>query len=826
MSDVDRPPDSIGSGATIAAPPGEVRPADTMGMMAVGGVPHHAPASLFAGRYELLRELGRGGMGVVHQARDTMVGDMVALKTLEITASEASVERFRREVRLARKITHPNVARTHDLGDAEGRHYLTMEFVSGLDLAKLIKRSGRLTPVRAASIAWMIGEGLAAAHGAGVIHRDLKPANILVERSGRVVVTDFGIARAFTQDTAAHTVGTVGTLVYMAPEQVTSESTDPRTDIYALGLLLYEMLTGELAFRGDTPLASAIARLSEPPPDPRVLFPEIPEPLSELVLHCLERDPERRPASASTLAGSLIDWLGSVGQTPEKCASMLQTSLASTTATGELMRSVTRSTSTTSRRSTGSPVSTLTRRTPADTMGRVAVLPLRFRGRSEHDYLGEALGEAVVDLLGRTHGVEVASASSTARFAESRDPAAIGEALNVAYVIDGTIQAAGANARVNVRLIEVGGGTQLWSHRFDGSLEDPFEFQDLLAQQIGEELRVELLYASYREHAGEEVLELCRQSRRLLGSPRGIYSAGLLNFEQMQEKYPTFTPLVPVLALMTLRGWFIGARLGGDIPWEDKVQATVSLARRQASDFPETRFALATLAVQEGRLRDAVVELRACLAGAPAYPAALQYLGNLQCEAGRADEGLRLIRTALALQPEQPAGFFEYARCSALRGDMETYAWALEELRKHVVIGGPVSLLELRVAAWYGDRETLERVLGELQGEPDFISNASIGYAKAALGLEPPSEEFIQEILSGRINPRFASMICQFATEEYCLVGQPEIALEYFNRASDSVLIDLEWTERCPILEPMRQLPGFRDGRRKVKERVESLWGS
>ncbi|HGG58095.1 MAG TPA: serine/threonine protein kinase, partial [Nannocystis exedens] len=295
-----------------------------------------ADRSLFAGRYELLREIGRGGMGVVHQARDTMVGDMIALKMLEISASPSSVERFRREVRLARKITHPNVARTHDLGDSQGLHYLTMEYVAGIDLAKLIKREGRLTPIRAASIAWMIGEGLAAAHGAGVIHRDLKPANILVERSGRVVVTDFGIARAFSHESAAQTQGSIGTLVYMAPEQVTSESTDPRTDIYALGLLLFEMLTGELAFRAETPLATALARLNDPPPDPRVQVPKLPDRLAELILHCLEREPERRPQSAAEIAGGLLSWLESAGQSAEKCASMLQTSLASTSATGQL----------------------------------------------------------------------------------------------------------------------------------------------------------------------------------------------------------------------------------------------------------------------------------------------------------------------------------------------------------------------------------------------------------------------------------------------------------------------------------------------------------
>ncbi len=787
-----------------------------------------ADTSLFAGRYELLREIGRGGMGVVHQARDTMVGDMVALKTLEISASPASVERFRREVRLARKITHPNVARTHDLGDSEGLHYLTMEYVSGLDLAKLIKREGRLTPIRAASIAWMIGEGLAAAHGAGVVHRDLKPANILVERSGRVVVTDFGIARAFTHESAAHTQGSVGTLVYMAPEQVTSESTDPRTDIYALGLLLYEMVTGELAFRADTPLATALARLSDAPPDPRSLVPELPDRLALLILHCLEREPERRPQSAAEIAGGLLSWLESAGQSAEKCASMLQTSLASTTVTGLLMKEATRGSTSTTGGSKPTPSTNLTRRTPADTMGRVAVLPLRFRGRSEHDYLGETLGEAIVDLLGRTHGVEVASASSTARFTDDREPSAVGAALNVSYVVDGTIQVAGPNARVTVRLVDVEGGIHLWSRRFTGSLEDPLEFQDLLAFQIGEDLRRELLYASYREHGGEEVIALCRQSAGLLVSVGGAYEGGLLDFRRLQQRYPTFMPLVPLLAQMNLRGWFMGAVLReAESDWEKTALESVELAHRQAGDLPETHLALAILAVQEGRLRDAVVELRACLSGAPAYAAALQYLGNLQCEAGRAEEGLALIKQALALQPGQPAGLFEYARCSALRGDLKTYAWAVQQLEgQKVIFRAPLELLQLRVAVWYGDSAAIERVIASVDGGAGTISRATLDYGRAALGLQAPPRDVLEELLAKRLNPRYASMICQIATEQLCAVGDPKLALDYFNRAADSVLIDLEWTDNCPVLSALRELPNFSDGRRKVQQRAESLWGS
>ncbi|HZH13525.1 MAG TPA: serine/threonine-protein kinase, partial [Archangium sp.] len=188
---------------------------------------------LFAGRYALVRLLGRGGMGTVYQARDSLVGDVVALKTLELgkDAGPDALERFTREVRLARRITHPHVARMHDLGTHEGQAFLTMEFVEGEDLRALLARERPLAASRAARIALAICEGLAAAHAAGVVHRDLKPANILVESGGRVVLTDFGIARAVAGEAASRTMGTVGTPMYMAPEQVSGDPVDARADL-------------------------------------------------------------------------------------------------------------------------------------------------------------------------------------------------------------------------------------------------------------------------------------------------------------------------------------------------------------------------------------------------------------------------------------------------------------------------------------------------------------------------------------------------------------------------------------------------------------------
>jgi serine/threonine-protein kinase len=195
-------------------------------------------------------------MGTVYQARDKLVGDVVALKTLELGkyASPDALERFSREVRLARRITPPHVARMHDLGTHEGHAFLTMEYVEGEELRALLARERTLPAARAAHIALAVCEGLAAAHSAGVVHRDLKPANVLVEAGGRVVLTDFGIARAVVGEVMAQTQDVVGTPLYMAPEQVSGEPVDARADLYAVGLLLFEMLTGRVPFLRGHPM--------------------------------------------------------------------------------------------------------------------------------------------------------------------------------------------------------------------------------------------------------------------------------------------------------------------------------------------------------------------------------------------------------------------------------------------------------------------------------------------------------------------------------------------------------------------------------------------
>jgi serine/threonine-protein kinase len=232
-------------------------------------------------------------MGSVYRARDVELDEVVALKILsrELIDEPGMLTRFRQEVKLARKVTHQNVARTFDIGEHEGTKFLTMEFVEGESLRARLAREGRLRIADVLELAEGICAGLAAAHAAGVVHRDLKPDNVLIAHEGRrVVLTDFGIARAVGG--GHRTFGApIGTPAYMAPEQVEgAPDVDARADLYALGTMLYELLTGTPAWSGESPYVVAAKRLYAPPPDPRTLRPDVPEPLALLVLRCMARD--------------------------------------------------------------------------------------------------------------------------------------------------------------------------------------------------------------------------------------------------------------------------------------------------------------------------------------------------------------------------------------------------------------------------------------------------------------------------------------------------------------------------------------------------------
>ena len=264
--------------------------------------------STFAGRYQVLEHLGKGGMGRVYKVLDLEINEVVALKVLgpELSEDEEFIKRFHNELKLARRISHKNVCGLYHLSrDESGTYYITMEFVPGEDLKSLIERVGQLSIRKAVAIAEQVCAGLGEAHGLGIIHRDLKPQNIMIDHQGNVRIMDFGIARSLSAKGVTKTPMLIGTPEYMAPEMVDGKEADARTDIYALGVILFEMLTGGLPFEADKPLAVAMKHRVQAPEPPRLINPQVPESLNRVVLRCLEKTREKRFQKVEDLLAEL-----------------------------------------------------------------------------------------------------------------------------------------------------------------------------------------------------------------------------------------------------------------------------------------------------------------------------------------------------------------------------------------------------------------------------------------------------------------------------------------------------------------------------------------
>ena len=268
------------------------------------------PGSLLAERYEILKMLGEGGMGAVYSAKDRELDRLVALKVIrpELAGHPTVLARFKQELILARKVTHRNVIRIFDLGVADGLRFITMEFVEGRDLSSVLEDRVKLTADETVKYLRQVCSALEAAHSEGVVHRDLKPQNIMIEANGRACVMDFGLARSMDTGGLTQAGAVLGTPTYMSPEQAKGMPADERSDIFSLGIIAYQMLTGKIPFKGDTALSSMLLRTQGPPPPPNQIEPTLSQGLSDIVMKMLAVKPEDRYQSSAELNKDLHDW--------------------------------------------------------------------------------------------------------------------------------------------------------------------------------------------------------------------------------------------------------------------------------------------------------------------------------------------------------------------------------------------------------------------------------------------------------------------------------------------------------------------------------------
>jgi serine/threonine-protein kinase len=457
--------------------------------------------STFARRYQIIEELGKGGMGKVYRVLDKKLNEEVALKLIkpDIASDKNTIERFKNELRLARKIRQKNVGSMYELLEDKGIHFITMEYVSGQDLKGLIRQTGQLTVGKAVSIAKQICDGLAEAHSLGVVHRDLKPSNIMIDADGNARIMDFGIARSIGAKGITGAGVMIGTPEYMSPEQVEGKEVDQRSDIYSLGVILYEMITGRVPFEGDTPLSIALKHKTETPPDPKEVNAQIPEGLSHLILRCMEKDKEKRYQRAEGLLSELTNIERGI-PTKERVVPKRKpiTSKEITVKFSLKKRFI--------------PVLVIAaliiavvvigpltpRKESISSSGgkpSIAVLPFDdLSPEKNQGHICEGVAESLINSLTKIRDLRVPARTSSFSFkGKEQNIEEIGRKLDVKTVLEGSVQKAGEKLRITVKLINVADESLIWSEKYDGDMEDIFAFQDKISLEILDRLRIKLL---------------------------------------------------------------------------------------------------------------------------------------------------------------------------------------------------------------------------------------------------------------------------------------------------------------------------------------------
>jgi serine/threonine protein kinase/tetratricopeptide (TPR) repeat protein len=455
----------------------------------------------FAGRYRVIEELGKGGMGKVYKVLDTSINEKIALKLLkpEIAAGRETIERFSNELKFARKIRHKNVCQMFDLGKAEGTPYITMEYVAGEDLKSMIRMSKGLSIGTAVDIAKQICEGLAEAHALGVVHRDLKPSNIMIDKDGNVRIMDFGIARSLKGKGITGAGVMIGTPEYMSPEQIEGKDVDQQTDIYSLGVVIYEMVTGHVPFEGDTPFTVGVKHKSEMPRNPREVNPQIPEGLSGVILRCLEKDKEKRYQNAADVRAELAKIEQGLPTTdriiPKKKG------LASKEITVKF--NVKKIFVPALVFLTIAVVAILIWRfipkkesaPPTAAKKSIAVLPFKdLSATKDQEPLADGIPETLINALSSIEGLHISARTSSFSFkGKQQDIREIGQKLGVDTLLEGSIQVAGNKLRIMVRLINIANGFPIWSQDYNKTVDDVFSIQDDIAQSVVKALKIKLL---------------------------------------------------------------------------------------------------------------------------------------------------------------------------------------------------------------------------------------------------------------------------------------------------------------------------------------------
>jgi serine/threonine protein kinase/Tfp pilus assembly protein PilF len=615
--------------------------------------------------YRILEQLGAGGMGVVYKAHDSRLDRALALKLLpeKLAQQPQALERFRREARAASALNHPGICTIYDIGEEDGRAFIAMEFIDGETLRAHIHGQA-LGLEETLKLGIEIAEALDAAHTEGIIHRDIKPANIFVTKRGQVKVLDFGLAKLVPKGVAGgdgdvagessdstSIVGIIsGTPSYMSPEQIRGDDLDARTDIFSLGLVLYEMATGRQAFGGGTGGAIIEAVLTRPPVSVRTINPGTPPRLEEIIDKTLQKDRDQRYQRAADVLADLQQ-LKRDTETGQRAVegnteSVLALNPDPLSATGKQE----------SRTSTGQTGTRPAR--VSKVVGSLAVLPFENVSRDpENEYLSDGIPGSLINILATVPRLRVIAQSTVVRYkGRTIDPQAVGRELNVQAVLTGKMMQSGSSLRIGTELVDVATGSQLWGAQFDRKAGDIFAIQDEMSSEISEKLRLQLsrsekkrLVKRHTEDADAYRLYLQGRHHWNRWTEDGFYKA-IGYFGQAIEKDPSYALAYTGLAeSYVLLGW------NSYLPAKDafpRGKAAAMTALQLDPDLGEAHTPLAAaLWLYDWKWQDAESEFNRSLELSPAYPTANHWYAEYVMTMGRQAEALARMKNSQELDP-------------------------------------------------------------------------------------------------------------------------------------------------------------------------------
>ncbi len=707
------------------------------------------------GPYDIVAPLGAGGMGEVYRARDPRLGRDVALKVLPeaVAAHPDRLLRFEREAKTVAALNHPNIVTIFSIEEAGSVRFLTMELVEGDTLDRRITPGG-LPLDRALDIAIPLADALAAAHARGIVHRDLKPGNVMVTRDGRVKVLDFGLAKqeaiagrvvsdssldgtqGLTVESPASAAGmVVGTVPYMAPEQVRGNAVDARADLFSLGIILYELVTGKRPFAGRSFADVSSAILRDAPPPIQLVRAGLPRDLDRIIGRCLEKDLERRFQTAKDVRNEL-----------------------------EIVRrDLSADASSPGQRAASSPAAAAPS-PPTRDVPSIAVMPFANRSRDPDDeYFSDGLADELLNVLAKIRGLRVAARTSSATFKGKEVTIAdIGRALNVETVLEGSVRKSGNRVRIAVQLVKVSDGYPLWSETYDRTLDDIFVVQDDIAQSVVKELRTALLgEAPDSKTSGEVRAEVAAAAKGRGGNTEAhrLYMQGHHLIDRVNqadvakgiEYLRSALELDPRHALAWVelaRAYYYQA--GYD--WADVAEGYTrsrEAAARAIEIEPELAEGYAALGhVQvafDWDWADAEASFRRALELAPGSADVLRGAAAMALILGRNQQALDLARRAVAQDPLSASGYLALGRTCY---ETDEFAAALEAEYKALELAPQRIAIHFWIAILMSEMGRHDEAIAEAKLEPAiWARDCALGVVCHAAGRSSEADEALRNLV-------------------------------------------------------------------------------